>query len=296
MNEDIYDNKSNVKFGKNGAIIVIQSIFPGDEILVKYGSDYLPEWNWLKQESLSELSATITDKFKFVNDLPNILADLAISKSPIATVVYSIIEGTTWSENLHSLSIDPKGDDVLSLGLFLTAGTTFEKYRFGGWGSGKTFPEVLPKRGQLGFFCDSWNGVSTAIIPPDILLSPSRNSNGPIRNLLSSLKKHYASKAPSIPPAPTPPPMIPDIHVTHDRVTLSLDLGSGIKRTRKIEDLCGCETVGELINYLLNAYMVVEHQIRQIREPQHPWPRLLWIHCHGPHHKWNGAFNKPSWD
>jgi hypothetical protein len=183
INEDIYDNKANIKFGQDGSIIVIQTILPGDELLVKYGPDYLPEWNWIKQEALTELSLIITNKFKFVNDLPNSLDELATSKAPIAAAVLAIIEGSSWSENMHSLSVDPEGDDITSLGLFLTAGTTFEKYRFGGWGSGKSFPEVVSKRGQLGFFCDSWNGVSTASIPTDILLSPSRKSNGPIRNL-----------------------------------------------------------------------------------------------------------------
>ena len=45
INEDIYDNKVNVRFGPDGSITVINTIFPGDELLVEYGDDYRNGWN-----------------------------------------------------------------------------------------------------------------------------------------------------------------------------------------------------------------------------------------------------------
>ncbi len=126
---------------------------------------------------------------------------------------------------------------------------TFEEYRFGGWGSGKTFPTVVPKRGQTGFFCDSWNKKPLALISPVTLLAPSRKNNGPIHNLLSTLRSHY--EAPQLPPSlPSPDPFI---SISMGRITLSLNLGVGAPRRRKIEDLNGCLNPLDLRNYLSRA-------------------------------------------
>ena len=37
MNEDIFDNRPNVHIKKNGALIVIRTIYPGDELVTTYG-------------------------------------------------------------------------------------------------------------------------------------------------------------------------------------------------------------------------------------------------------------------
>ncbi len=92
-----------------------------------------------------------------------------------------------WTENMHSLSLDPLWKDATGLALYLTSGLTFEKHKFGGWGANKSFPEVKVKRGQSGHFCDSWNGECTAIIDTKTHLSPERKCNGPIKSLSVNL-------------------------------------------------------------------------------------------------------------
>ena len=84
---------------------------------------------------------------------------------------------------MHSVSVGVPVGDITDLCLFITSGITFEKYRFGGWGVDRGYPEVVLKRGQLGFFCDSWNKKCTAVVDRKTLLSPERKCNGPIRNL-----------------------------------------------------------------------------------------------------------------
>ena len=198
INDDIYDGSPNVKFGKDGSIIVIRTIFPGDEILIEYGTDYDGEWDWIRQESFSDLASCIKTRFPFVTDLPDSLEGLHTSKSPLSLAIKNIIYSTAWTEHMHSTVLDPEAHDILALVLYISSGITYETYRFGGWGSGKTFPTVSAKRGQSGFFCDSWNGVSIAPISPATLLDPGRKNNGPIRNLLTTLRSHYG--APSLPP------------------------------------------------------------------------------------------------
>ena len=174
INDDIYDGSPNVKFGEDGAIIVIKTIYPGDEILIEYGEDYDGEWDWIRQESLSKLAAIIKNRFLFVTDLPESLEGINTSKSPLSVAVKNIIYGTSWTEHMHSTVLDPDAHDIQALVLYITSGITFETYRFGGWGSGITFPTVTVKRGQDGFFCDSWNKKSIARISPTTLLAPSK--------------------------------------------------------------------------------------------------------------------------
>ena len=78
---DISDGNPNVKFGKDGTIIVIRTIYPGDELLIDYGDDYIGEWDWIRQEALTELASNIKSRFPFVTDLPNSLEGLNSSKS-----------------------------------------------------------------------------------------------------------------------------------------------------------------------------------------------------------------------
>jgi hypothetical protein len=201
VNDDIYDNNYNIRFLKDGAIIVIRAIYPGDELLIGYGADYTKKnWDWIKKLALSALIEDLTTRFHFLTDIPpNVsLRELSLSRHPVLVAIKDIIMGDTWTENLHSLTISPELSDPLGLCLFLTSGLTFEKYRFGGWGVDKTFPVVVPKRGQTGFFCDCWNKTSIATIDPNTLLSMDRKNNGAIRELLSNLNKLYLTKA--IPP------------------------------------------------------------------------------------------------
>ena len=152
---------------------------------------------------------------------------------------------------MHSLTIQPSNDPT-GLGLFLSSGVTFEKYKFGGWGSGKIFPEVLQKRGQLGFFCDSWNKTCTASIDPSILLSPERKNNGSIRKLISDLNTRYKIINPQLIPLQSAP-IIPNTMIKKNRVTLSLDLGVGKQMRRKIEELRSHSSIESLLNYLNTA-------------------------------------------
>jgi hypothetical protein len=46
MNEDIYENKYNVRINKDGTLQVISTIYPGDELLTKYDDEY--DWEWLR--------------------------------------------------------------------------------------------------------------------------------------------------------------------------------------------------------------------------------------------------------
>ena len=64
MNEDIYDRNPNVRIMDDGSLIVIRTIYPGDELITTYGDDY--DWNWLKQEALSELLQTVLKQFPFI--------------------------------------------------------------------------------------------------------------------------------------------------------------------------------------------------------------------------------------
>ena len=153
MNDDIYDNNYNVRFRADGAIIVIRRIFPGDELLIDYGEGYNDEWDWIRQLALTALVSHISDNFTFITDVSKsiTLKDIKSSNNPLLTYIKSIIYSEAWTENMHSLTIQPSNDPT-GLGLFLSSGVTFEKYKFGGWGSGKIFPEVLQKRGQSVFF------------------------------------------------------------------------------------------------------------------------------------------------
>jgi hypothetical protein len=180
INDDIYNNKYNVRFRPDGSIVVIRTIFPGDELVIDYGDDYKENWNWVKQDALQGLVDDILTRFPFVSDLSSniTLDELSNSNHPLQVAIRDIISGDAWRENLHSLTVDSFWSGSLGLSLFLTAGSTFEKYRFGGWGSGKSYTESNVKRGQLGLFCDSWNGSCTASIDPKILLSPGRKNNG----------------------------------------------------------------------------------------------------------------------
>ncbi len=253
INDDIYDNNYNVRFRADGSIVVICTIRPGDELSIDYGDGYTGNWNWIKQDALRALATEILDMFPFVQDLDKdiSLEELFLSSHPLHVAMKGIITGDAWTENMHSLSVDPHSKDVLGLCLFLSAGVTFEKFRFGGWGSSKVFPVVVPKRGQTGFFCDAWNKTSTAVIDPSILLSPSRKRNGPIRELLSSLKGIYSETA--LIRMPLSPQEVPNIAVRRNRITLTLDLGSGNPRRRKIEDLLDHSSVESLLTHLNTA-------------------------------------------
>ncbi len=54
MNEDIYDNIYNMRINKDRNLQVIRTIYPGDELLTRYDEDSY-DWEWLKEEALSEL-------------------------------------------------------------------------------------------------------------------------------------------------------------------------------------------------------------------------------------------------
>ena len=114
INEDIYNNKTNVKFGADGSIYVIRTIHPGEEILVDYGDGYSGEWDWIKQEALTALCAQIKTRFPFVTDLPDTLAGIQASRLSLATVIREIIHGTAWAENMHSIDLDHNMNDVSS--------------------------------------------------------------------------------------------------------------------------------------------------------------------------------------
>ena len=61
MNEDIYEHKYNVMIKRDGTLVVISNILPGDELLTKYDDEY--DWNWIKDEALTELVLDINTRF-----------------------------------------------------------------------------------------------------------------------------------------------------------------------------------------------------------------------------------------
>ena len=151
VNEDIYEEVFNVRILADGSIIAICTINPGDELLTKYGDDSKStkdrgyDWNWLKEEALCALSEEIHSRFPFVDDLE---ADLPLEtlqqriRHPLFKTLHSIIHSESWSENLHGATPDTEWSGIDGLALFLSSGAIYDKYRFGGYGSGKSFPEV----------------------------------------------------------------------------------------------------------------------------------------------------------
>ena len=187
MNEDIYDHKYNVKINGDGTLEVIATIYPGDELLTRYGDDY--DWNWLKEEALAALVKEIRELYPWVGDLgdkPSLDSIHSLARHPLHGAINDIINGRCWSENMHSATPSLDWTGPTGLAIYLTAGTTYEKYRFGGFGSGKIFPEVSIDRGKLARFSDSWNGVDTADISCNTLLKREKNDH--IRSLRELLK------------------------------------------------------------------------------------------------------------
>jgi hypothetical protein len=194
MNEDIYDHKFNVKIMKDGSLIVISTILPGDELLTKYDDEY--DWGWIKEEALSELISDITGRFPWVDDLTDSdLGSLKLNpKSPLHSEVLAIINSKCWSERQHSATPSVLWTGPSGLALFLTSGAIYEKYRFGGFGSGKTFSVTsLIPRGKLSDYTDKWNGVSTADLTEEIILKRGSDHIRTLKGLLTNRYKHRPS-------------------------------------------------------------------------------------------------------
>jgi hypothetical protein len=256
MNEDIYDEVFNVRILDNGSIIAIRTIKPGDELLTKYGNDSKStkergyDWDWLKEEALEALITELRSRFPMVKEIAGDISLGSLRESirqPLHKAIHQIIHSETWHENLHSATPDPSWSGTDGLALFLSSGAVYEKYRFGGFGSGKSFPQVDISRGSLPHFTDSWNGVNTARLDSDILFK--RLENVSLRQFRSDFLRygptanstHHSSKT------------LPTISCSLGRVTVSLHTGIGKPGARRMEDIQQATDRASLLSYLRNA-------------------------------------------
>jgi hypothetical protein len=233
MNEDIYNNKVNIRILKDGSLKVIAMILPGDELLTEYDSEY--DWNWLKEEALHELLIEMRILFPWLHDVsPDLsLDDLdAQIKHPVLGIIHRIINSSMWTSELHSATPDPLLQGIKGLTIFLTSGITYEKYRFGGFGSGAEFPESPIKRGALHLFSDVWNGTNTADLAPEVIMDPKRAANESIRSLFSTLEGKYGVD--DIGPTSIQINEIPPTSSTSNRITVSLEFGRGKPAQRRM--------------------------------------------------------------
>ena len=251
MNEDIYDNKYNVKINKDGSIEVTNTIYPGDELLVRYDADFDDyDWDWIKQEALSALINEIKSNFDWIDDLEpdsTLHSIQLLTRRPLHKAIDDIIHARCWSENMHSATPSPGWTGTSGLALFLTSGVTYEKYRFGGFGSGKIFPETIIRRGKLAQFADRWDGANTAQIDESTIFKRERNTH--IRSLRDLLADKYDSASPMV---HRNSELLPTITRTVGRVTLTLFLGSARKKRNLFTKLAGAKSRGDLHNILVN--------------------------------------------
>ncbi len=192
MNEDIYDQKYNVMIKRDGSLVVISTIYPGDELLTKYDEFY--DWNWIKDEALTELLQDIKTRFPWVDDLKSDL-DItmlnSMSRCPLHNSIHSIIQSKCWSEQQHSATPSVLWTGPSGLSLFLTSGAIYEKYRFGGFGSGKIMGVTSPiPRGKLPDYTDKWNGSLTAELTDEIIFKRGSDHIRSLRTLFSAKYKH----------------------------------------------------------------------------------------------------------
>ena len=126
MNEDIYDKRPNIRIKNDGSLIVIRTIYPGDELITSYGDEY--NWDELKQEALTELLHTILTRFPLINDIKadEKLTDFGTAtRHPVRACIRDIVQSATPTNELHSATLDPSWLGIRGLATFLTSGVVY---------------------------------------------------------------------------------------------------------------------------------------------------------------------------